>query len=146
MSAHSKTPYITPSMIFSSRSGVVRGRRAQQLEFTLEIGARLPRNPDRTWKNPGRVGRRSGPRDSSRARTATLFWGNPGPCPFWGLATWRFWPFFGLLEFSTFLSVVWHLRKLQSVPAPPVGSRHSCQSTVKLHILPLVWVFPLGKG
>ena len=31
MSAHSKTPYITPSMDFSSGKGVVRGRRGQQL-------------------------------------------------------------------------------------------------------------------
>ena len=35
MSAHSKTPYITPSMDFSSGKGVVRGRRGQQLEFAL---------------------------------------------------------------------------------------------------------------
>ena len=35
MSAHSKTPYITPSMEFSSGKGVVRGRRGQQLECTL---------------------------------------------------------------------------------------------------------------
>ena len=35
MSAHSKTPYITPSMEFSSGKGVVRGRRGQQLTFTL---------------------------------------------------------------------------------------------------------------
>ena len=35
MSAHSKTPYITPSMEFSSGEGVVRGRRVQQLTFTL---------------------------------------------------------------------------------------------------------------
>ena len=36
--------------------------------------------------------------------------------------------------------------QLQSDPAPPVGSQHSCQPTVKLHKLPLVWLFPLGKG
>ena len=35
MSAHSKTPYITPSMDFSSGKGVVRGRRGQQAGFTL---------------------------------------------------------------------------------------------------------------
>ena len=35
MSAHSKTPYITPSMNFYSGKGVVRGRRVQQLEFAL---------------------------------------------------------------------------------------------------------------
>ena len=35
MSAHSKNPYITPSMNFSSRKGGVRGRRVQQLEFAL---------------------------------------------------------------------------------------------------------------
>ena len=35
---------------------------------------------------------------------------------------------------------------LQSAPTPPVGSQYSCQPTVKLHILPLVWIFPLGKG
>ena len=37
MSAHSKTPYITPSMEFSSGKGVVRRRRVQQLAFTLEL-------------------------------------------------------------------------------------------------------------
>ena len=31
-------------------------------------------------------------------------------------------------------------------PTPPVGSRHSYQPAVKLHISPLVWIFPLGKG
>ena len=35
MSAHSKTPYITHGMDISSGGGVVRGRRMQQLEFTL---------------------------------------------------------------------------------------------------------------
>ena len=35
----------------------------------------------------------------------------------------------------------WSLRKEQSA-----GSRHSCQPKVKLHILPLVWNYPLGKG
>ena len=30
--------------------------------------------------------------------------------------------------------------------APLVGSQHSFQSTVKPHGLPLVWIFPLGKG
>ena len=35
MSAHSKTPYITPSMDFYSGKGVVRGRRGQQLEDAL---------------------------------------------------------------------------------------------------------------
>ena len=30
---------------------------------------------------------------------------------------------------------------LQSAPTPPAGSQHSCQPTVKLHILPLVWIF-----
>ena len=35
MSAHSKTPYVTPSMDFPSRGGVVRGRRVQQLAFAL---------------------------------------------------------------------------------------------------------------
>ena len=38
------------------------------------------------------------------------------------------------------------LRKGQSDPATEAGSRHSCQPTVKLHILPLVWSFPLGEG
>ena len=33
MSAHSKPPYITPGMEFSSEKGVVRGRRVQQLAF-----------------------------------------------------------------------------------------------------------------
>ena len=35
MSAHSKTPYITPNMDFSSGKGVVPGRRGQQLEFAV---------------------------------------------------------------------------------------------------------------
>ena len=38
MSAHSKAPYITPSMELSSGKGVVRGHRVQQLTFTLYIG------------------------------------------------------------------------------------------------------------
>ena len=33
-----------------------------------------------------------------------------------------------------------------SAPTPPVGSQHSCQPTVKLHMLPLVWIFSSGKG
>ena len=33
MSAHSKPPYITPSMDVSSVKGVAWGRRGQQLEF-----------------------------------------------------------------------------------------------------------------
>ena len=37
-------------------------------------------------------------------------------------------------------------RELQSAPTPPVGSRHSCQPTVKLHILPLVWDFLWERG
>ena len=37
MSANSKTPYITPGMEVSSGQGVVRGRRVQQLEFTLHF-------------------------------------------------------------------------------------------------------------
>ena len=35
MSAQSKTPYITPSMNFPFGYGVVRGRRVQQLGFSL---------------------------------------------------------------------------------------------------------------
>ena len=38
------------------------------------------------------------------------------------------------------------LRKGHSDPATPAGSRHSCQPTVKLHILPLVWIFLWGRG
>ena len=34
MSAHSKTPHISPSMVSSSGNGVVRGLRGQQLGFT----------------------------------------------------------------------------------------------------------------
>ena len=34
----------------------------------------------------------------------------------------------------------------ERAPTPPVESQHSCQPTVKLYILPLVWIFPLGKG
>ena len=37
MSAHSKTPYITPSMDFYSGKGVVRGRKVQQLGFALQL-------------------------------------------------------------------------------------------------------------
>ena len=37
MSAHIKTPYITPSMDFSSGKGVVRGRRGQQLVLALLV-------------------------------------------------------------------------------------------------------------
>ena len=29
---------------------------------------------------------------------------------------------------------------------PTAGSQYSCQPTVKLHILPAVWIFLLGKG
>ena len=36
MSAHSKTPYITPSMDVSSEKEVVRGRRGQQLGFAVQ--------------------------------------------------------------------------------------------------------------
>ena len=39
MSAHSKTPYINPSMGFSSIKGVVRGRRGQQLGVALSLSA-----------------------------------------------------------------------------------------------------------
>ena len=39
VSPQSKPPYITPSMDFSSGKGVVRGRRGQQLEFTLRFDA-----------------------------------------------------------------------------------------------------------
>ena len=35
--------------------------------------------------------------------------------------------------------------ELQSAPTPPAGSQHSCQTTVKLHILLLAWIFPLGS-
>ena len=35
MSAHSKTPYITPSMAFPSGNGVVRRRSGQQMGFAL---------------------------------------------------------------------------------------------------------------
>ena len=41
MAAHSKTPYITPSMDFSSGKRALRGRRGrrgQQLGFTLPVG------------------------------------------------------------------------------------------------------------
>ena len=42
MSANSKTPCVTPSMEYSSRKGVVRGRRVQQqLTFTLRVHRRL---------------------------------------------------------------------------------------------------------
>ena len=40
MSAHSKTPYITPSMDFSSGKRVVRGRRGQQLEYAVAACSR----------------------------------------------------------------------------------------------------------
>ena len=38
MSAHSKTPYITPSMKSSSGKGVVRGRGGQRLEYAASRG------------------------------------------------------------------------------------------------------------
>ena len=43
---------------------------------------------------------------------------------------------------------MWYTRqgKSQSAPAPAMGSQDSCQHTVKLHILILVSLFPLGKG
>ena len=44
MSAHSKTPYITPSMEFCSEEGVVRGRMVHQLWFTLRHRMPLPLN------------------------------------------------------------------------------------------------------
>ena len=37
MSAHSKTPYITPSMDISFGKGVIRGHRGQQLGFALSF-------------------------------------------------------------------------------------------------------------
>ena len=39
-----------------------------------------------------------------------------------------------------------HTRVSAERPAPPAGSQHSCQPTVKLHILPLVWVFLWERG
>ena len=49
MSAHSKTPYITPSMDFSSGNGVVRGRSGQQLEFAVSaLGGHVI---SRAWQN-----------------------------------------------------------------------------------------------
>ena len=44
MSVHSKTPYITPGMIFSSEKGVARGRGGQQLGFAL--AAKKASNPE----------------------------------------------------------------------------------------------------
>ena len=41
MSAHSKTPYITPSMVFPLGNGVVRGCRGQQLGLALMMHAYL---------------------------------------------------------------------------------------------------------
>ena len=38
------------------------------------------------------------------------------------------------------------VRRDKVVIHPNVGSQHSCQPTVKLLILPLEWIFPLGKG
>ena len=43
MSAHSKTPYITPSMDVSSGKGVVRGRKEKPLEFAGICLAPIPR-------------------------------------------------------------------------------------------------------
>ena len=59
MSTHSKTPYITPSMDFYSRKGVVRGRRVQQLGFALRIAA-LFGAPETVQNHPVRVGILSG--------------------------------------------------------------------------------------
>ena len=38
MSAHSKTPYVNPSMDFSSGKGVVRGRRGQGAAAGIRVG------------------------------------------------------------------------------------------------------------
>ena len=46
MSAHSKTPYITPSMDVSSGNGVVRGRGGAQLGFALIHVSLLPPHLD----------------------------------------------------------------------------------------------------
>ena len=35
---------------------------------------------------------------------------------------------------------------LHSARTPPVGSQQSCQPTVKLHVLPLVWFFSSEEG
>ena len=45
MSAHSKTPYITPGMDFPSGKGVVRERRGQQLEFSLTVSHLCDQQP-----------------------------------------------------------------------------------------------------
>ena len=57
MSAHSKTPYITPSMDFYSRNGVVWGRRGAQLEFSLllcpaHMAENTPRIDIKTLNDP----------------------------------------------------------------------------------------------
>ena len=39
-----------------------------------------------------------------------------------------------------------HAWRLECAPTPPARSQHSCQLTAKPHLLPLVWIFPLGKG
>ena len=36
--------------------------------------------------------------------------------------------------------------KLHSTPMPPARSRHACQPTVKLYVLPLVWIFLWERG
>ena len=46
------------------------------------------------------------------------------------------------LEYAALMKVLAPLK----LTTKYVGSRHSCQPTVKLLIVPLVWRFPLGKG
>ena len=55
ISAHSKTPYITPSMDVSSEKGVVRGRRWQQLEVAFCLNAAV-RTHAALWHAARRAG------------------------------------------------------------------------------------------
>ena len=62
MSAHSKTPYITPSMDCTSGKGVVWGNRGQQLEFSLP------------WRDTSPLMVRACPRFARTAAGRTPIW------------------------------------------------------------------------
>ena len=51
-----------------------------------------------------------------------------------------------LCDFPGGVGATCQQEKLHSAPTPPVGSQHSCQPTVKLHILPHSMDFSSGNG
>ena len=76
MSAHSKTPYITPSMDFSSGKGVVRGRRGQQLGVALR-GKAAPNKQGKFKLLPPIDGREP---SVGVIRVCVCVWGGGGYC------------------------------------------------------------------